>query len=127
MTNTKYIHELHADHTAWINILALASDEIRSWENRLSEVLQANNKVDITAKAEHFQNQFIRHKEVIDELRHDINEDERRIAGEAEANNVATDHRKTEDNASLRERMDSFNKIFADLKQEFTAYLAEVL
>lgn len=127
MSNTKYIHELHNDHITWKKNLAFAADEIKSFENRLSEVLTANTKTDITAKAEHFQNAFIRHNEVIDELNHDIDADEKRISAEAEANNVATDHRRTEDNASLRERMASFDKIFAELKAEFNGYLGDVL
>lgn len=127
MSNTKYIHELHNDHITWKKNLAFAADEIKSFENRLSEVLIANTKTDITAKAEHFQNAFIRHNEVIDELNHDIDADEKRISAEAEANNVATDHRRTEDNASLRERMESFDKIFAELKAEFNGYLGDVL
>jgi hemerythrin-like domain-containing protein len=120
MSNPKYIHELHNDHITWKKNLAFAADEIRSFENRLSEVLTANTKTDITAKAEHYQNAFIRHNEVIDA-------DEKRISAEAEANNVATDHRRTEDNATLRERMEAFDKIFAELKAEFNGYLGDVL
>jgi hypothetical protein len=127
MSNPKYIHELHNDHITWKKNLAFAADEIRSFENRLSEVLTANTKTDITAKAEHYQNAFIRHNEVIDELNHDIDADEKRISAEAEANNVATDHRRTEDNATLRERMEAFDKIFAELKAEFNGYLGDVL
>lgn len=127
MNDNKYIHELHAEHKAWLEELSFASDEIRTYENRLSELLRANSKVEVTSKAEHFQNQFIRHQEVIDELIHDIREDEHRIAEEAKANNIATDHRRTEDHAGLRDRMETFAKIFAELKQEFAAYLAAAL
>jgi hypothetical protein len=127
MNNNKYIHELHAEHKSWLEELNFASDEIRTFENRLSEVLRANNKVEITASAEHFQNQFIRHQEVIDELGHDIREDEQRISEEAKANNIATDHRRTQDHSGLRERVETFRKIFSDLKQEFTSYLSASL
>lgn len=127
MNDTKYIHELHAEHNTWLEELNFASDEIRSFENRLAELLRANNKVEITSRAEHFQNQFIRHNEVIDELSHDIREDEQRITEEAKANNIATDHRRTQDHPGLRERMETFHGIFTELKREFTAYLSEAL
>ena len=127
MNDTKYIHELHAEHKGWIEELNFASDEIRTYENRLAELLRANNKAEITSKAEHFQNQFIRHREVIDELTHDIHECEKRITEEAQANNVATDHRRTQDHPGLRDRMETFTKIFDDLKKEFTGYLAAAL
>jgi hypothetical protein len=127
MNDTKYIHELHAEHKTWLEELSFASDEIRSYENRLAELLQANNKVEITSKAEHFQNQFIRHNEVIDELSHDIREDEQRIAEEAKANNIATDHRRTQDHPGLRDRMETFKQIFSELKKEFAGFLSTSL
>jgi uncharacterized coiled-coil DUF342 family protein len=127
MNDTKYIHELHAEHKTWLEELSFASDEIRSYENRLAELLQANNKVEITSKAEHFQNQFIRHNEVIDELSHDIREDEQRITEEAKANNIATDHRRTQDHPGLRDRMETFKQIFSELKKEFAGFLSTSL
>jgi hypothetical protein len=127
MTNEKYLHELHSDHKMWISELSLASDQLNSFQNRLQEVNAANTATEIRAQVEHFQNQFIRENEVIDILIHDINAEEQTIAANAQANNVATDHRKVADNADLRDRMATFNKIFTELKAEFTSFLAKTL
>lgn len=127
MSNEKYLHELHTDHKMWVSELTLAVDQLNSFQNRLQEVNSANTATDIRAQVEHFQNQFIREKEVIDILIHDINAEERMLSENAQSNNVATDHRKVADNADLRDRMGMFNKIFSELKNEFTAFLAKTL
>ena len=76
------------------------------------------------AEVEHFQNQFIRHKEVIDELKAEIHHFETHLANLAKINNVATDHRKTEENKSLIDEMGQFRKIFGELRIEFLKFLA---
>lgn len=121
----KYLHELHAEHNQFISELAFAKDEIRTFLHRLEEIVTANNKLEVMQQVEHFQNQFIRHNEVIDELKSAVNHAEKKIAVIAEANNVATDHRKTEDHTELREEMAIFNKIYAELKTEFNNFLAK--
>ncbi len=121
----KYLHELHAEHNQFISELAFAKDEIRTFLHRLEEIVTANNKLEVMQQVEHFQNQFIRHNEVIDELKSAVNHAEKKIAEIAEANNVATDHRKTEDHTELREEMATFNKIYAELKTEFNNFLAK--
>jgi chromosome segregation ATPase len=122
-TSQKYIHELHAEHNEFLSVLAFAKDEIKTFKTRLNEVVTANNKQEVMAQVEHFENQFLRHNEVIDELKHEIHECEVRIAKLAEENNVATDHRKTDDHAELRDQMETFNKIYSELKTEFKKFL----
>lgn len=122
-TSQKYIHELHAEHNEFLSVLAFAKDEIKTFKTRLNEVVTANNKQEVMAQVEHFENQFLRHNEVIDELKHDVHECEVRIAKLAEENNVATDHRKTDDHVELRDQMETFNKIYSELKTEFKKFL----
>lgn len=121
----KYLHELHAEHTQFLSEIALAKDEIKTYQNRLSEVVSANTAIETLAQVEHFQNQFIRHKEVIDELKAQINHCEKDIAELAQANNVATDHRKADDHIELRQSMDQFKKIFGELRMEYLKFLAK--
>ena len=60
---------------------------------------------------------------MIDELKHEIHECEVRISTIAQQNNVATDHRKVDDHAELRDQMVTFNKIYGELKDEFKMFL----
>ena len=127
MSTKKYLHEIHNENKAWTKELDFVRDEIETFRNRLGEVTFKNTKTEILAPAEHFQNQFIRHCEVIDELKHDINEEEQKIVANAKANNVATDHRKVAENESLVDRMDSFDRIWNELKSEYMDYLKKVM
>lgn len=127
MSTQKYLQDLHTENQEWLKTLDFAKDEIETFRNRLGEITQKNTKTDVLAPAEHFQNQFIRHCEVIDELKHDINAEEHKIVANAKANNVATDHRKMEENEGLVNRMQSFDKIWGELKTEYTDYLKKVL
>ena len=125
-TEQKYLHELHAEHREFESILNLAKDEIKTFENRLEGIVSTNSKGDVLAPLEHFQNSFIRQKEVIDVLMSKIRHQEHEITELAKANNVATDHRKTDDHGELRDQMDTFSKLFSELKAELTAYLLKV-
>jgi hypothetical protein len=127
MENQKYLSELHAEHNEWKQKLNFVKDEIKTYKNRLSEVVSKNSKTDVLAPAEHFQNQFIRHNEVIDELIHDINSEEHKIVENAKVNNVATDHRSAPENMKLVDRMETFDKIYSDLKDEYLTFLTKVM
>lgn len=127
MSTTKpiYLKDLHFEHKLWDNQLNFAAEEIKIYEDRLEYLSTRNTDKDMLAKLEHFQNQFIRQKEVIDELKHKIKLHEQELAGFAEDNPIAIDHRHFQDHTGFRDEMNTFNKLFAELKQEFQQYSAE--
>jgi hypothetical protein len=127
MENQYYISELHRKNGEWKEKLSFVKDELKTFKNRLSEVVSKNRDNEVLAPAEHFQNQFIRHDEVIDILMHDINEYEHRLVLNVKENNIAVDHRKVDVSENLVNRMESFDKIYDDLKREFMAYLTKVM
>ncbi|MFA6260945.1 MAG: hypothetical protein WC760_05725 [Bacteroidia bacterium] len=127
MENQVKVTAAHRDHNEWIGYLKFCKDEISSFENRLSEVVTANNKREIVAQVEHFQNQFIREKEVIDILKHDIRAMENQLEVQVAANPVATEHKRVADEPELRERMDTFEKLFNELKEEFHGFIRVTL
>jgi hypothetical protein len=127
MTDQKYISELHNDHKMWLSQLMLAQDQMRSFNLRLEELVKANNGTEVLAQVEKFQNQFIRENEVIDHLAHDIREHEKEISGNAASNTVAVDHRKVADNTDLRDRMNTFQSIYNDMRNDFIAFVAKSL
>ncbi|HAV25094.1 MAG TPA: hypothetical protein DCX01_02855 [Bacteroidetes bacterium] len=127
MSTQKYLNDIHKENTQWLKDLDFAKDEIKTYRNRLGEITQKNTKTEVLAPAEHFQNQFILHCEVIDGLKHDIHAEEHKIVENAKANNVATDHRKVDENSALVNRMQRFDKIWNELKTEYKEYLGTVL
>ena len=123
----KYLSELHKEYVKWGKDIEFYRDELTTFKHRLEEIITQNTKTEVTSMVEHFQNQFIRQEEVMDELRHDINAAEHALAENAKANNVATDHRKAEEDAGLVDRMNMFVKIYDELKDEFTRFAADVM
>jgi hypothetical protein len=77
------------------------------------------------AQLEHFQNQFIREREVIDELRHDIKQEENLLEKEMKDHPVAIEHRYFKDHVELRGRFETFEKLYRELKQEFQRWLVQ--
>lgn len=126
-SNQQYLKTLHAENVEWSKSLGFYSDELKSFELRLSEVVIANTGTEVLSQAEHFQNQFIRQREVIDILNHEMNVGEDKILEEVKNNDVATDDRKMEDHTELRDQMQAFEKIYREMKAEFIEYLSKVL
>jgi uncharacterized protein YjcR len=123
--NQPYLSELHTRYEDWIKELLFYKDEIRTYNTRLEELVLKYTKVEVTSLIEQFQNQFILQNEVLDGLKHDIKADRKRLVKNAQANNVATDHRRIEDNEDLAYRMDRFKELYDTLKNKYIRFLAK--
>lgn len=88
----------------------------------MEAIAQRNNKPDVMAQVEHFQNQFIRQREMIDELRHAVNEHEQFLRKEATERPDTITHRGFGDHAVLRDQMTIFSKLLGDLRAEFQGW-----
>lgn len=121
------IGDLHLDHNEWLNALRFYKDELLIFERRLEEVVRRNTKQDVLAELEHFQNQFIREKELIDALRHDIRKRENELEKEHRDHPVAIEHRWYRDHLDVRDRFATFERLYADLRAEFRRWLGHRL
>lgn len=119
------IGDLHFDQREWLNALQFYKEDITILEHRLEDIARRNTKQEVLAELEHFQNQFIREREVIDELRHDIKQEENVLEKEMKDHPVAIEHRFFTDHTDLRERFLIFEKLYRELKQEFQQWLVK--
>ena len=120
-----YLKDLHFDHKVWTRRLNFYKEEVTMFESYLGEVAVKNTSHDCSASVEHFQNQFIRQKEVIDELVHDIKIREEALARFAEENPIAIDHKYFQPEPELTDRFKTFEHIYEDLKEEYRRFLAK--
>ena len=120
-----YIGDLHHDQREWLNALTFYKEDITILEHRLEDIVRRNNKPEVMAEVEHFQNQFIREREVIDELRHDIKQEENVLEKEMKDHPVAIEHRYFKDHTELRDRFQTFEKLYRELKHEFQQWLVK--
>ncbi len=125
MNTNKPIYQLHEEHKEWLNKLSFYEDEIALMQKHLAEVNFKNSAHNTRALVEHFQNQFIIHKEQIDIFRHEINQQEAILNTSVMENPTAVDHRKATDLVELRERFNVFENVFKDLKREHTSFIAK--
>lgn len=123
----KKIFEMHQEHAEWLNKLSFYKDELSIMKNRLAEIAQKNTSGDVLAQVEHFQNQFIIQAEQLDIVKHNINEHEEYLQQRLNENQVAADRQSSSDSPQIRESMDSFERIFNGLRQEFNQFLSKAL
>lgn len=121
----KHIDELHFEHKVWVNNMKFYLDEILIFENRLAELVQKNTKTEVTAQIEHFQNQFIRQKEVAEQLISKCNDHEKFLTNQAKDHPIAIDHVLFADHTKLRDEVTIYDKLYRELKSEFMIFLTK--
>lgn len=115
---------LHLDHRLWDNELKFYVDEVKIFEGYLEGFVKKMEPEhrDLMADLEHFQNQFIRQKEVLDELGHDIRLNDQKLSKEIQGGVRLSDESKIQ-HQQMKERMETFRKIYRELKTEFYGYM----
>jgi predicted nucleic acid-binding Zn-ribbon protein len=122
-----FISDLHFEHKLWISELLFWQDEIGTFKHRLEEIVERFEDNEVLAKVEKYQNQFIRHREVIDTLKHDIKAAEHTLAVYAAEHPEAVNKEYFEDHESLRDRMETQRKLYGELKTYFLNFLRKVI
>ena len=120
-----HIGDLHFELNLWLNEFKFYKDEIAIFNHRLEDIVSRNTGMEVMQELEHFQNQYIRQIEVIDELRHEVKQHENALEREALANPTAIDHVLFDDQTELREQVEQFKKIYNELKGEFMRFLSK--
>ncbi|WP_053992007.1 hypothetical protein [Mangrovimonas sp. TPBH4] len=117
--------DFHFEHKQWERELLFWEDELKSFNNRLEEVVKRWTNHSVLAQLEHFQNQFIRQKEVMDTLQHDINVHETDMAQHDKKSETVLNYDLAKKHFMLRERMETQRMIYHDLKKELFKFLTK--
>jgi predicted nuclease with TOPRIM domain len=125
MATNESIYKQHEENTEWLKKLDFYKDEITILKNRLEELADKNNAKDVLAEVEHFQNQFIIQRNNIDEIAHKVRENEQALQDEIKSNPVAVDHRKMEYHATEKDLVNSFEKVFNEIREDFNKFSAK--
>lgn len=125
MEAKKHLTDLHNEHIEWIKSLQFYKEEVQILTNRLQELVTISNQTAVLAQIEHFQNQFIRQNEVIDELKHDIKQSENDITDTVQSNPVAVNRQSAPDHVVLRDRFETFEKLYKEMKEEFNKFASK--
>jgi len=116
------IEQFHEELQSWKHELSSIKQEIRHFEHELEELATQKLPRTLLAQLEHFQNIFICHKEVIDTLRHDMPDSHKKVENTF---NILRSV-KNDSQHALSERMETFKRIFNDVKNEFKHFYSSL-
>ena len=123
MENKAYIFELHDFHKKWINDLDFYKEQVKVFEERLAKVSLKNVDKEVKVEVEKFQNRFIIQRNEIDYLRHDIKQQENELEREEKIAPTVSETETITEEFTLKDRMDTFEKLFLDLQLEFDTFI----
>jgi len=123
MESTISIEQFREELQSWKHELSSIKEEIRYFEQHLEQLSTKHLPKELLAEVEHFQNTFICQKEVIDQLRHDLPDSRKKVENIfhelREMNEEANWESSTE---GLEGRMNTFRRIYIDIKQDFRRF-----
>ena len=126
MESTISIEQFREELESWKHELSSIKEEIRQFERNLEDLTLKKIPKELLAQVEHFQNLFICQKEVIDKLRHDLPDSRNKVEDIfhylRSMNEEENWEFSTED---LEGRMDTFRKIYIEIKQDFQRFEAD--
>jgi len=120
-----YDSDLHFEHKQWERELEFWKDELKTFKNRLSELIGRYEDQKVLAKLEHYQNEFILHEGVINDLKETIEEHESNMAEHSKMGEEALDVSLVEKHVEFRKKMEAQRQIYAELKKDFFEFLTE--
>jgi len=126
MESTISIEQFREELQSWKHELSSIKEEIRYFEQHLEQLATKRLPKELLAEVEHFQNQFICQKEVIDKLRHDLPDTSSKVDHIFhELRQMNEESNWESQSEGLEGRMDTFRKIYIEVKQDFHRFEAE--
>lgn len=126
MHTKQQLNEMKNEHDQWQDRIRFYKDEISHFNNHLGRLSLIRSSSDLMASVEHFQNQFIRQKEVLDIIRHDFKQHENLIEALEDGKATIPNDGIERVHATHREKLDQFEHIFHDLRNDFNLFLNTV-
>ena len=126
-TQVIYNSDLHFEHENWRSELFFWKDEMRSFKNRLEELVTRWTDKKVLAQLEHYQNEFILHEGRIDEFLERIEKHEHLMAGKSKEGEISMDLIMVKNHKEFRTEMQLQRNLFSDLKKEFFTFLTHYM
>jgi hypothetical protein len=121
MENQEQLASLHAEHADWQNQIQHYKGELKSMKEELGVIVSKLAPREVPSNAEHFQNQFILQRDVLDVMRHDFKQYENQIESAQRNNGTSLEHLLQVRDA-YQVRLKDYDKLYHELKNEFTAF-----
>ena len=116
--------DLHTEHANWQKRIAQSKSEIKQLNEKLGAIVTKFSPRDVPANVEHFQNQFILQRDVLDIMRHDFKQYENMIESEQKNGDKASENL-LQIRTAYYARLNDYYRILDELKMEFATFEKE--
>ena len=120
--NIKHISNLHTDA---LRSLDFYKQEITILTKRLEELAADNTGLEVAVKVEHFQNQFLIQHNNIDELKHSLHENLKKIENQVKESAGFISKLSAAENLELYDQYLKEEKIINGIRQEFNRFASK--
>jgi len=120
-----FSNDLRYDHNIWENELNFYKKEIGIFETRLVEMLNRKPSRELLRELEQYQNQFIRQKDVVDQINHKIHLYDDELKGIPAEIMLPVESREITKHKELEDDIHTTRKLYFDLRDRFSFYLAK--
>jgi hypothetical protein len=127
MQKTELITDQALTHKEWLNLIGFYNDDLRIMENRIAEVNAKNTATEVLAMVDHFQNQIIIQRAHLEDLQRAIVHKQDANTADILKNPIAADHRRTNVDSELHEKMERFRDLFYELRKELLVFLSKTM
>ncbi len=112
------------EYAQWLAEIDFYKTELAKMQHQLEDFLPTFYNASFAAMVERFQNRFIRQREVIDILRHDVKQHENDIQRLQVQPSPELRDRVSRRHMRLRGDMNTFVDLFVELERDFSDFLA---
>jgi hypothetical protein len=117
------VSDFHFDHKLWMNELKFFEMQLDVFEERLEEIVLTIDDNGAMAAVETFQNQIIRQREVIDQLKHKFRIREKDLDALSNETTIDSDNVLFADHRKEREEMQIFIKLYQEMREKYMHFL----
>lgn len=121
MENQEQLTDLLAQHASWQNHILHFKGDLKAMKDELGMIVAKFSPREVPASTEHFQNQIILQKEVLDILRHDFKQYENQLESAMKNSGNPSEHLLSIRDA-YNSRLNDFDKFYKELKNEFETF-----
>jgi predicted secreted Zn-dependent protease len=115
---------IEKEHFTWLKHMDFYKVQLSQMEKELQSFAKESSSKKVSPRIEQFQNQFIRQREVMDVLRHNIKQHENEIERMTRFALEYLRDRVTKDHMVLRAEYRRFIELFISMEQDFHDFLA---
>jgi len=121
METQEQLADLLAEHAGWQNRILHFKNELKAMKEELGMIVSRFTPREVPASTEHFQNQIIVQKDVLDIMRHDFKQFENKVEDAQRTDGKVSEYLQSLCDA-YRVRLSDYDKIYHEFKNEFASF-----